>query len=201
MADFIETAVPEPVVLLGQRLKPLTIGHLFLLERFECLPVNDHEQLVLAVIICSHNHDEVMPVLEDRWWNWRMRIWRWRLGNFDWQEKYRLWNEYLEEGMATPCAVSKSDNDGLKNSATPFLQHLKTTLQAKLNYSPSEALAAPYSQAAWDYYTYHELEGTVEIADREKRKEMAEWVNENHDALIKDVLERQAKAKEETHGA
>jgi hypothetical protein len=131
-----------------------------------------------------------------------MRVWRWKLGKFDWIEKFELWDQYYGRGMATPCAISKNKSDDLSTSRTPFLQHLKTTLQAKLNYTPTEVLNTPFSQAAWDYYTYHELEGTVEIADREERKEMAEWASENHDKLIKEVLERQAKAREEeTHGA
>jgi len=53
-----------------------------------------------------------------------MRIWRWRLGNFDWQEKYRLWNDYFEEGMSAPCAISKNETDDLKNSAAPVQTRL-----------------------------------------------------------------------------
>ena len=126
-------------MLLGQRLKPLTIGHLFLLERFECLPCTERDQLILAVIICSHDHDEVLPLFEDRWWNWKMRLWRWSLGKFDWMEKFELWDEYHTRSMETPCVISKHDSKGLADSATPFLQHLKVTLQSKLGYSPAEA--------------------------------------------------------------
>ena len=194
MADFIETAVPEPMVLLGQTIKPLTIGHLLLLERFECLPAVERDQLILAVLICSHDSEEVLPLFDDRWWHWRMRVWRWRLGKFDWMEKFELWDQYYKAGTATPCAISKQDKSGLGNSATPFLQHLKVTLQSKLNYSPSEALAAPFSQAVWDYYTYHEIEGGVEIQDREERQRLADWIDKNHDELIKRVAQQKMEA-------
>lgn len=200
MADFLETAVPEPMVLLGQKLKPLTIGHLFLLERFECLPCTERDQLILAVIICSHDHDEVLPLLEDRWWNWKMRFWRWSLGKFDWMEKFELWDQYHTRSMETPCAIPKHDSKGLADSATPFLQHLKVTLQSKLGYSPAEALNAPFSQAVWDYFVYHEIEGNVDVQDRDKRKEMANWINENHDELVKSVIEQRNK-REAINGA
>jgi hypothetical protein len=199
VADFLETVVPEPVVLLGRQLKPLTLGHIFLLERLECLPVRDTEQLVLAVLICSHDHDEVLPMFEDRWWNWRLKIWRWRLGKFDWQEKFDLWDAYFTQGMATPCAINKRDSDSLSDSATPFLQHLKVTLQSKLNYTPTEVLNAPFSQAVWDYYTFHEIEGSVDIADSKKRREMADWITDNHEEVLKQAMEQSAKVKETIH--
>jgi hypothetical protein len=189
VATFLETAVPEPMVLLGQKLKPLTIGHLFLLERFECLPCLERDQLILAVIICSHDHDEVLPLLEDRWWSWKMRLWRWSLGKFDWMEKFELWDKYLRDSTASPCAVSKGEKDALANSKTPFLQHLKVTLQSKLGYSPAEALAAPFATALWDYYVLHEIEGSVEIADREEREATRQWIDKNHDDLIRQVVE------------
>ena len=188
------------MVLLGQKLKPLTIGHLFLLERFECLPCTERDQLILAVIICSHDHDEVLPLLEDRWWSWKMRLWRWSLGKFDWMEKFELWDEYHTRSMETPCVISKHDAKGLADSATPFLQHLKVTLQSKLGYSPAEALNAPFSQAYWDYACYHEIEGNVDVQDRDKRKEMANWINDNHDELVKSVIEQRNK-REELNGA
>ena len=177
------------MVLLGQKLKPLTIGHLFLLERFECLPVEDVDQLIFAVLICSHDHEEVIPALENRWTNLRIRFWGWRLGKVDWLSKWELWQEYYERSTATPCVVQKSDND-IGGSATPFLQHVKVTLQSKLNYTPSEALSTPFSSAMWDYYTYHESEGNVDIADAASRKDMREWVDENHDELIREVIAR-----------
>ena len=127
------------MVLLGQKLKPLTIGHLFLLERFECLPVEDIDQLIFAVLICSHDHEEVIPALENRWTNLKIRFWSWRLGKVDWLSKYELWQEYYERSTATPCVVQKRDND-IGDSATPFLQHVKVTLQSKLNYTPPIAL-------------------------------------------------------------
>ena len=67
------------------------------------------------------------------------------------------------------------------------------TLQSKLGYSPAEALNAPFSQAMWDYYTFHEIEGNVDVQDRDKRKEMASWINDNHEELVKSVIEQRNK--------
>tara|TARA_Y100001938_G_scaffold150569_1_gene242132 strand:- start:2719 stop:3108 length:390 start_codon:yes stop_codon:yes gene_type:complete len=129
-----------------------------------------------------------------------MRLLRWRLGKFDWMEKFELWDEYYTRSMKTPCAVPKNDGKGLADSATPFLQHLKVTLQSKLGYSPAEALNAPFSQAMWDYYVFHEIEGNVDVQDRDKRNELAQWINDNHDELVRAVIDQRDK-REAGNGA
>ncbi len=141
----------------------------------------------MAVLVCSHDHDKVMAIFEDRWLKWKLRIWRWRLGEINWSDKLQLWYDYFENSCRAPLTVSLHEGKGLAGSGTPFIQHLKTYLQAKLNYSPSEALAAPLSQAIWDYYTHAELEGSVRIVDREDSKAKREWIDENFDELVKEA--------------
>lgn len=190
MQQFLANAAPEPMAILGQRLEVLTIGHLIYLERFDCTPVQSSDQLVTAVLICSQPVAEVIPTLEDRWLHLKLMVLRWRMGkNINWQDKIDLWEKYLAANSKGPTVIPKTDSSGMPNSRTPFLQHLKTTLQAKLNYSPSEAFAAPFSQALWDYYTFHELEGTMEIADAKERQAMKDLADEQHAELVRTALE------------
>lgn len=189
MQQFLANAAPEPMAILGQRLEVLTIGHLIYLERFDCSPVQSSDQLITAVLICSQPVDQVIPTLEDRWLHVKLMVLRWRLGkNIIWQDKIDLWEKYLSANSKGPTAIPKTDSQGMPHSRTPFLQHLKTTLQAKLNYSPSEAFAAPFSQALWDYYTFHELEGNMEIADAEERQDMKAMADAQHADLVREAL-------------
>ena len=61
-------------------------------------------------------------------------------------------------------------------------------IQARLQ--SGQNLNAPFSQAVWDYFVYHEIEGNVDVQDRNKRKEMANWINDNHEELVKSVIEQ-----------
>ena len=180
MDEYLQAAVPESTVLLGLELKQISIGHMLLLERFECLPVRDEESLVMAVLICSQDQDKVLETFADPWIRMKVRIWRWRLGKIDWIEKILLWEEYFEAGTKAPLVVSTDDKSGSKDSHTPFLQHLRTVLISKCNYTIREAMSTSLSQCLWDYYSWAETEGSVNIVDRKKSKETLDWLEENY---------------------
>ena len=203
MSKWIESAIPEPTVLLGRELKPLTIGHCLLLERFECEPVDSIDSLVFAVVICSHAHDEVLDVLADPWYKWKMRLWRFRLGGFDWSEKLKLWSEYFKQHCEAPTVISTMDNkgDGHKESGTPFLQHLKVYLMSKLGYSLKEALECVVTQGIWDMYTHAEIEGTIRIVDKEKVDDLKKLAEDNMDEIKKAMEAHQTMLKKDQQNA
>lgn len=184
MEKYLAIAIPEPTVLLGRELKPLSIGHLLFLERFECVPVDHPDKLVTAALICSLDYDEILPTLRDPWLSWRVAIWRWRLGEPDWPEKYALWENYFSMHTSAPSVIRTSEGSSPDESGTPFYQHLKVTLQAKLGYSPQEALECPFGQALFDYYAFHEIEGNVNVCDEEHRQAMRDMADANHDRWV-----------------
>jgi len=188
---FLASVLPETTVLLGQELKPLSLGHLLYLERLGCLPVDDPDKLVTATLICTCDFDEILPALQDPWLEWKVSLWRWRLGEVDWDEKYQVWSEYFVHHTHAPSVLSNHDGGRMRDSGTPFYQHLKVTLQSKLNYSPQEALNCPFGQALYDYYALHEIEGNIDVCDVEARREARDWIDENHDDLIRQVIDRQ----------
>lgn len=192
---FLEIAVPERTTLLGLELKPLTIGHCLLLDRFDCVNVQDPDSLVMAVLICSDDHEKFQSVIESRWLDWQLKIWRWRLGKVDWLEKIQLWHEYFDGQSKPPLTVSLQDGKGMAGSGTPFMQHLKTYLQAKLNYSPSEALNAQVGMALWDYYSHAEIEGNIRVVDREEVKDAQQWLADNEADILKQAEQIQEEAR------
>ena len=155
------------------------------LERLGCDPVDDSDKLVTAVMVCSMKVEEIIPTLQDPWLAFKLRVWRWRLGKFDAVEKIKLFHKYIEEGTRTPSVMKLHQTDDAGGSSgTPFLEHLKVSLQAKLNYSPSEAINAPFTQAIFDYYCYHELEGNLEICDRDHRREMFDLAESQREEIL-----------------
>ena len=196
MEKFLAIAVPEPTVLLGRELRPLSLGHLLYLERFGCLPVNDPDKLVMASLICSLKFEDILPTLQDRWLTWKIRWWHFRLGEPDWQAKYDLWNEYFLLHTRAPSVISKSETRDESHSGTPFYQHLKVTLQSRLNYTPSEALNCPFGVALFDYYSLHEIDGNVDVCDEKYRREMREQADQQHEELVRQVIDNQRKAED-----
>jgi len=185
VARYLEILVPDRFTVLGLELKPLSVGHILLLEKFGCLEPKDEGEFVLAVLICSQRPQDVPATLDDRWLWLKVRLWFWRLGAFDWNEKAKIFSKYIEAHTATPAFRSLNERgSSLEHSGTPHVQHVRVTLMSKLNYAPTEAWEVGFGQAMFDYLTYHENEGAVEILDREHRAEMREEADRLHHELV-----------------
>ncbi len=181
--DYYERVLPEPFTILGKQLKPLSVGHLLLLERLGITQVRDNDDLFMCVLVCSTEATD-LNLFDDKWLDLKLWWWQLRLGKIDWEAVHNLWAEYFELHSRVPEYQSKH-GDSNTVSGTPFLQTLKTTLQAKLNYTPLEALRCPMQQALYDFVTYHEIEGNVEVLNKDYRKEMKERADKLHEELVK----------------
>ena len=191
---YLRHALAEPNVILGQELLPLSIGHLLHLDKLSLLPATTPDKIMLAVLICTRETADIIPTIQDPWLWLKIRIWLFRVSPFreiDWGEKMIAFSDYINEGTETPSIISLSEGgkNSLAESGTPFLQHVKSTLQSRLNYSPTEALDCSYVQAMWDYFTWHESEGSVMVCDRDHRKGMKERANRDHDALVAEAIQ------------
>ncbi len=185
----------------GITLKPLSLGHVCWLDWLGAYPALTPEQIVTAALICSRKCEEIEATLCDPWLEWKLRFWYFRYSGFkkiDWIKEGATFQEYNEESTsATPSIQSTRDKKESSNehSGTPFIQHLKATLQSHLNYSPSEAMNAPYLQAIWDYYSYHENEGNIVVIDRKWRRDMAATAESSHDENIRKAVDILTKNK------
>ncbi len=199
MSEALSILLPPPTVLLGQKLNRLSIGHILWLERLECLPIKDPDSLITATLVCSHNYEEILPLLQSPWLDWKIKLWSWRLGKVDWEEKYEIWEDYWKLNTAAPLVIQNKDDASL-DTHNPFLIHLRVTLMKDLGYSPSEVMDCPFSQALVDYYTLHEILGAVTIRDREESENTQEWLEDNREDIMEAYKKHQAemelKAKE-----
>ena len=189
-SKYIEAIIPESFTVCGVSLEPLTIGHWFSLERFGCLPVDSRDKLVTAIVVCSVPVSQIGATISDRWlW---LKLWAWgmRLGKVNWPEKIELFQKYIAAHFRAPSVISKRDGNGFGATGTPFLYHVKVTLQAKLGYSHAAAWACPLGIALMDYYVAHECEGDLQVADKEFREGMKKHADENAAEWIRQATER-----------
>ncbi len=168
--EFYLAALPEPVVLLGQRLNPLSIGHLTLLQRFECAFVTPDKKatlddLAFAVFICAQTWEEGTASLLDDDLPKKLRQWGKFVAKFRFEEKAGAFQDYLVAGSRGPRLGPCEDSGRLPGA--PFLQRVRMILHGKLNYSLSESMNCPWGLALWEYFAFFEMEGAVKLYSAE----------------------------------
>lgn len=167
---FYLATLPEPVVLLGQRLQPLSIGHLTILQRFDCAFVTEGKvatlnDLAFAVFICSQTWEEAKASLLDDALGSKLKRWGKQVGAFKFESKRDAFLQYLIDGSRGP-KVNPGEHEGRLPGA-PFLQRVRMVLQGRLNYTYSEAMNCPWGLAQWEYFAFWEMEGAVKLYSQE----------------------------------
>jgi len=163
--SYAAASIPEPYRILGLRLRPFSLGHYLLFERFHCAflcadpALATRQDLLLGVLICSMRHDEFLAFLEQK--NFTQEITRWgkRIGLFDFPAKAALFRAYLDAGRSEPNYIPMQPGD----EHGDWAQNLKMTLITRLGYTEPQALDMPLCQALADYFRLAESEGLVRI--------------------------------------
>jgi len=168
---FYEAAIPEPVRLLGQDLRPLSIGHLMLLKRigspFVCpgdgpILIGD---LAVAVFICCQTYEEGLDAIRGGDIAKTMARWGKQLKNVkgdELQRRFEMFREYMDAAFVSPSySVSSRVKGGSVNM--PLEQVIKCVLLMKTTLTESEILNRPFSLCQWDYVTLCAIEGNIEV--------------------------------------
>lgn len=161
--------MPEPFTVLGRKLKPFSIGHEILLQRFDCnyslmaQKAPGYADLILAVFICSRTFEEALEALQSRSLRIQMRAWGWYCGRFDYPEARSFFQRYLVAHTQWPKRFWFLQQSKGGEPGAPFVQSLKVRLQKDLGYTESGALNAPYAVALWNYLTHLENSGAIRL--------------------------------------
>ena len=185
--EFVSDIYPAPTTILGKRLEPLSLGHVFLLQRFGCYPVRNYQALITGVIVCSRACREVLPALADRWLPLKLWVWGRRVGRFDPYAKMVAFNEYLEAHSRRPEFMPFDSFEETGLPGAPFLQHLRVCLLSRCGWTRAMVEEESLSQAFWDYYTYWEIADKVRIASgqsMEEELELRKEANERHEERL-----------------
>lgn len=184
--DFHNAAIPEPVILLGQRLHPYSLGHHILLERWESPFVSggkaDVVDLYSAILICCNEYDEFLKLVREDDIITLVKKWSKRIGDFDFKEIAQAFQDYIDDSFSNFPKFWKEDNGNDGKVGTPFTQSIKVRLLRNTNLTEQEILNRPLALCMWDVITLLEQDGVLTINTKEddeliKQKDaFEEWV-------------------------
>lgn len=191
--------VPEPYRILGLRLRPFSLGHYLLLQKFNCAYVQDeveprHADLTLGCLVCSMRFAEFIEFIEQKNFLHQVKKWGKRIGVYRFAEKSAMFTAYLQASLREPDYICTQPTDGAEGDWT---HNLKTTLVTRLGYTDTEALDMPLTKALSEYYKLAESEGILRLLTPE---DIA--MAKANDAALAALEELQtAKPEKEDHGA
>lgn len=172
-ASYAKAAIPEPHTILGQRLRPFSLGHYLILSRFDSpfLAENgaaiDRNDLIFAVMVCAMDYQEFFDFMQSPKHEEKIRAWGNAVGLFDVEAKIMAFHAYLLSGMKAPKFWDEGEGKP-KPSGTHWSQSMILTLTGKLGYTHREVLNCPLTKAISDYLRHHEEQGAVRIMTDEE---------------------------------
>lgn len=204
--DFYTAAIPEPVAVLGVRLRPFSLGHVLLLNRFgNAFGTGEKpalDDLIQAVVICSQDFSAALEDMDNpdlpahvaRWQrklaprNW-FGLRRAGLG-FDPRRAIADFAAYVTAGSSFPLFFVNHERQG-DAIPIPLVQSVKVALQSKMGFSEAEILDRPWGLCLWDYFTIHATEGNCKLMEREEYRDLRAQADANHDRLVAMMTARQ----------
>lgn len=163
----------------GLNLRPLTVGHLFLLLELEnAYPDHPEEaeysDLMTAVLVCSRDYRRARRMLSSRFGPSFMRLWGHLTRRLDWREEARAFGEYLREQLRTPERDSLRRGEEL---TAPLAWRLQAMLMAEFHMTPAEALDCPVAWSTTLWATEGDRRGVSKLAS-ERQLHFRAWVRE-----------------------
>jgi hypothetical protein len=175
----------DRVAVLGVRLTPLTLGHLFLLDDLDLDPDAGFTkpQLMAMVFACSQPAAEARVAM-GRWWLPLVSsLWMWRTRKLDLAHEAEEFCDWFCEQRSGPETVSKSKRDA-DDYAAPLHMNLLAVALGKLHLTEADALAMPVRRIRQLIVALGESEGTIDPWT---------WHHENLRRMVQKFDERAAK--------
>lgn len=128
---------------LGLRLRPLTVGHLFLLLEVDSA-YPDHpeaacyEDLAVSALVCSQPHSAARKLIYGRFARLAWRIWAWVARRAKWETEETEFLHYLAKQLRRP--ESESMSTGIPEVRAPLAWRLLAMLMADFHLTRAEAL-------------------------------------------------------------
>jgi len=184
--EYVKSFLPNRYVILGVKLKPLSLGHYILMRRLEVAYATDTQSsvafsdFVLALLICSMTYEEFVDYLDrpdfiknlQRESKNMTKVIK-RDKTFNLFDKMSMFQNYLKEGTKTPL-YWEGDNQSNTTSGAHWSQTLFTTAVSELGYTRSQALNVPLIQLFNDFFKYGEAQGAVQLMTEADEESVAE---------------------------
>ena len=176
---YINAILPEPYRILGVTLRPFSIGHMYLLKKYDCAlgdddvnRMGDISDLILAIVICSRSFKDFNEFInnEKEFAIWMKKWSKVIRGIIKIDKSFNIFSstvkfkQYMKEGIVIPRYWENNNNDGDEaRSGVHWSQNLLFVLQKELGYSQEDALDLPLSKAFQDYYKFAEANGMLTL--------------------------------------
>lgn len=188
--SYFDAENPRQFSVLKLPLRPLSIGHLILLEQtgnpFLSADCPAHifilPQLMEAALICSQTFEESQAMDADLLLGLKIKIWAWRIRKYETVKEAQLFKEYIKEGMREP--IMRPGNG--RTPGAPWYLQLKRFLRTHYELTESQALNYPYSKAVWEFCDIYESEGQAEIRNTTELEHFASVAA--YDEKVKQVM-------------
>ncbi len=171
--DYFKRVHPEPYRILGQSLKPLSLGRYRLLKRFDVAFVAEGEasaqagDLILGIIICAHRCDEFLKWLDSGKFAKEVKRWsrkvcpRWRKAP-DLVMKMQLFKSYITNHQEMPKYWDESQ-DQQSSSGAHWSHNVEVILRSQVGWTEEEINERPLTKALEDYCKYLETQGAIRL--------------------------------------
>lgn len=200
-ADYYKARIPEPVRILGLKLRPFALGHLVLLHRIESYFVGasetlTYEDLALSVLICSLPYKEALEALEDKDLDRFMRRWVAKLTGRGFLATLLLrppvgiplasnaskFVDYMASGRRQISYVQTSEGRAMD---LPEVQVVRVILLKHFGGLTDEALMdRPWGLCEEDCLTLYAIEGRVAMHETGHLEDAAETAKAVFDKLV-----------------
>ena len=189
---FYTAAIQEPFTILGLRLRPLSLGHILLMNRVGSAFLSGdplrYEDLAISVFICANRYVDALSALDDPMlprsmlrWSQKLtrtrpidRLLRRKPTPIDFTAKAESFRDYLRQGSWHPDFHSKSDEGNAIEAPPEHLIRIK--LMRELGISETEIMDRSWSQCLTDFYLLRALDGSINIVDNAEIEEMLKKV-------------------------
>lgn len=164
-AAFFNTAAESPPRVLRLRLRPLTLGHVYLLNCVESpFVIEDVEvsesDFFIAVFICSQPWPEAQKSLNSGWLSWFVRIWKFFVRKKSMVRQLTRFQAYLTEGLRAPKFKRDLETDELQS---PWFWRLTAFLLSEMSMTHDAAMNCRVWQANALYAAYAEMKHDLKL--------------------------------------
>jgi hypothetical protein len=179
-AAFLLAALPEPVVLLRQRLEPYSLGHHLLLLRHEnrfVIGAEDQapglQDLFMGDFICAHDYDGAQKALLAADFDRLFATWLAECGAFEPLPLYLEFQRYIRDGSTCPPfrGVKQSGRGKARTPGAPWHAVLLAFLLGEMHMTLPQAMNTPYGLTNWLYCTRQENEGRLRVVTEDDLSE------------------------------
>jgi hypothetical protein len=179
IAAYDKAAFPEPFTILGQRLRPFSLGHYIILRRLKSPFVDDiSASASMGDLICGRSAKDAETLLQNLD---EMEPLAQRLGEVNTVDlikdnvaEIQMFNDYIIQGSAMPGYFQHN----VAAQSAPLRQHwsqnVMLSLVSNCGYTRQEAMECPLSQAFFDHLAYLEKEGVIQLMSEAEFKMMNE---------------------------